>query len=429
MLPKILTSLFRLFPAADRGFIVMKDEDGNLVPRWVKTRGLHDETETIRISKTIIRRVMESREAMLSMDASDDSRFDSSQSIADFSIRSMICAPLLDSEGEAFGVLQIDSTQGRGQFREDDTDLLAGVAAYSGILINNARMQEQAIKQKEVEQDLLLATGVQQAFLPDQPPNAPGFRVSSYYQAAHHIGGDYYDYIHLPGGRVAVVVADVVGHGVAAAMFMAKLSAETRFCLASDTDVAAAIERLNDRMSALEVDRFVTFLVMVLDPASDQVTIVNAGHMPPLVRDTNTKDINEPGEEESGLPIAIAEGMDYEAVSFEMKPGDMAAMYTDGINEAMDVNDEEFGIQRIRELIQSGGDSEQVINEVVASVTEHVGEADPFDDMCLVIVERYDRASESSDLDAAQQLSQAEQLAKLKAESADIPTSTFEEDL
>ena len=429
VLPKILTSLFRLFPAADRGFIVMKDEDGNLVPRWVKTRGLHDETETIRISKTIIRRVMESREAMFSMDASDDSRFDSSQSIADFSIRSMICAPLLDSEGEAFGVLQIDSTQGRGQFREDDTDLLAGVAAYSGILINNARMQEQAIKQKEVEQDLLLATGVQQAFLPDQPPNAPGFRVSSYYQAANHIGGDYYDYIHLPGGRVAVVVADVVGHGVAAAMFMAKLSAETRFCLASDTDVAAAIERLNDRMSALEVDRFVTFLVMVLDPASDQVTIVNAGHMPPLVRDTNTKDINEPGEEESGLPIAIAEGMDYEAVSFEMKPGDMAAMYTDGINEAMDVNDEEFGIQRIRELIQSGGDSEQVINEVVAAVTEHVGEADPFDDMCLVIVERYDRASESSDLDAAQQLSQAEQLAKLKAESADIPTSTFEEDL
>ncbi|MEC8475151.1 MAG: PP2C family protein-serine/threonine phosphatase, partial [Planctomycetota bacterium] len=217
-----------------------------------------------------------------------------------------------------------------------------------------------------------------------------------------HIGGDYYDYIHLPGGRVAVVVADVVGHGVAAAMFMAKLSAETRFCLASDTDVAAAIERLNDRMSALEVDRFVTFLVMVLDPASDQVTIVNAGHMPPLVRDTNTKEINEPGEQESGLPIAIAEGMDYEAVSFEMKAGDMAAMYTDGINEAMDVNDEEFGIQRIRELIQSGGDSEQVIKEVVAAVQEHVGEADPFDDMCLVIVERYDQASESSGLDGAQ---------------------------
>lgn len=413
VLPKILTSLFRLFPAADRGFIVMRDEQDNLIPRWVKTRGKHDETETIRISKTIVRRVMETKEAILSMDASDDSRFDSSQSIADFSIRSMICAPLLDSDGEAFGVLQIDSTQGRGQFREDDTDLLAGVAAYSGILINNAKMHEQAMRQKEVEQDLQLATGVQQAFLPDKPPNTPGFRVSSYYQAAHHIGGDYYDYIHLPGGRVAVVVADVVGHGVAAAMFMAKLSAETRFCLASDTDVAAAIERLNDRMSALEVDRFVTFLVMVLDPESDLVTIVNAGHMPPLVRNGVSREICEPGEEESGLPIAIAEGMDYEAVSFPMRPGDMAAMYTDGINEAMDVNDEEFGIQRIRELIQAGGDSEEVIKEVVSSVMTHVGDADPFDDMCLVIVERYERED---------QLSTEEQIQRLKENAADIPT-------
>ena len=395
VLPKILTSLFKLFPAADRGFIVMQDEEGNLIPRWVKTRGDQDETETIRISKTIVRKVMESREAILSMDASDDSRFDSSQSIADFSIRSMICAPLLDSDNQAIGVLQIDSTQGRGQFREDDTDLLAGVAAYSGILINNARMHEQALRQKEVEQDLLLATEVQKAFLPDSPPEAPGFRVCSYYQAAHHIGGDYYDYIHLPGGRVAIVVADVVGHGVAAAMFMAKLSAETRFCLASDSDVAAAIVRLNDRMSALEVERFVTFLVLVVDPSSDEVTIVNAGHMPPLVRDGVSRAMSEPGEEESGLPIAIAEGMDYEAVSFVMKPGDIAVMYTDGVNEAMDVKDEEFGIQRIREMIEKGGAAEDVMNEVVTAVNDHVGAADPFDDMCLVLLERYEVDQES----------------------------------
>ena len=139
-----------------------------------------------------------------------------------------------------------------------------------------------------------------------------------------------------------------------------------------------------------------TFLVLVLDPESDQVTIVNAGHMPPLVRDGVTRAVSEPGEEESGLPIAIAEGMDYEAVSFTMKPGDMAAMYTDGINEAMDVNDEEFGIEKIRELIQDGGDSEQVIGQIVTSVKEHVGEADPFDDMCLVIIERHERKEAGS---------------------------------
>jgi serine phosphatase RsbU (regulator of sigma subunit) len=395
VLPKVLSSLFELFPAADRGFIVMQDEDGGLVPRWVKTRGVHDETETIRISKTIVREVMKNKEAILSMDASEDSRFDSSQSIADFSIRSMICAPLLDADNNAFGVLQIDSIQGRGQFREEDTDLLAGVASYAGILINNARMHERALKQKEVEQDLKLATGVQQAFLPHHPPHAPGFHVCSFYQAANHIGGDYYDYIHLPDGRVAIVVADVVGHGVAAAMFMAKLSAETRFCLASEADVARAIERLNDRMSELQVDRFITFLVLVLDPSSDDVTIVNAGHMSPVVRRGTDGEISEPGEQESGLPIAIDSGMDYEAVKFRMDAGDLAVMYTDGINEAMDQQDQEFGTDQIRKLTAMDGDADAVRDRIVRAVQDHVGGAPPFDDMCLVVIERVAAASSS----------------------------------
>lgn len=387
VLPKVLSSLFDIFPAADRGFVVMTDEEGNVIPRWVKTRTMQDETETIRISRTIIREVMAKGEVILSMDASEDSRFDSSQSIADFSIKSMICAPLTDAEGNAFGALQIDSTQGRGQFREEDTDLLSGVAAQAGIIINSARMHEQALKQKEVEQDLKTAKQVQQAFLPNSAPEALGFRVSSFYQAANHIGGDYFDYIHLSDGRVAVVVADVVGHGVAAAMFMAKLSAETRFCLASEPDVAKAIERLNDSMSDLDVEKFITFLLVVIDPTSETATIVNAGHMPPVVRSASGS-ISEPGGEESGLPIAIDRDMDYEAVQLKMDVGDVAVMYTDGINEAMDAADEEFGMERVRTLTYEGGDADAIRDRIVKEVLAHVGSAPPFDDMCLVVIER-----------------------------------------
>lgn len=394
VLPNVLASLFDIFPAADRGFIVMENENGDLIPRWVKTRTTHDETETIRVSRTIIREVMNRGEAILSLDASEDSRFDSSQSIADFSIRSMICAPLTDSNGKAFGALQIDSTQGQGQFREQDADLLAGVAAQAGIVINNARMHEQALVQKEVEHDLKLATEVQQAFLPQTPPDSVGFRVRSFYQAANHIGGDYFDYIHLSDGRVAIVVADVVGHGVAAAMFMAKLSAETRFCLASESDVATAIIRLNDRMSRLHVERFITFLVVVIDSKSEVVTIVNAGHMAPVVRKGKDGSICEPSEEESGLPIAIDDGMDYEAVEFLMDSGDLAVLYTDGINEAMNAADEEFGMDRVRELTAKGGDADEVKDRIVKAVLEHVGDAPPFDDMCLVVIERIKTAAE-----------------------------------
>lgn len=388
VLPKVLSSLFSIFPAADRGFVVMQDEQQNLIPRWVKMRAAHDETETVRISRTIIREVMSSREAILSLDASEDSRFDSSQSIADFSIRSMICAPLLDADGQAYGALQIDSTQGRGQFREEDTDLLAGVAAQAGIVINNARLHEQALQQKEVEQDLKLATEVQQAFLPQTPPEAPGYRVRSFYQAANHIGGDYFDYIHLPDGLVAIVVADVVGHGVAAAMFMAKLSAETRFCLASESNLSRAIEKLNDRMSRLHVERFITFLVIVVDPADKEVSIVNAGHMAPLVRKGKDGSICEPSEEESGLPIAIDDGMDYEVVRFRFEAGDLAVLYTDGINEAMNAADEEFGIERLRELTAIGGDADEVKDRIVEAVLKHIGTSPPFDDMCMVVIER-----------------------------------------
>ena len=393
VLPKVLESLFTIFPSADRGFVVMQNSNGDIMPRWVKNRQKTDETETVRISRTIIRKVMESGEAILSLDATEDSRFDSSESIADFSIRSMICAPLCDGEGNAFGALQIDSTQGRGQFKDDDVDLLAGVATSAGIVINNARMHEQALVQREVEQDLKLATDVQQAFLPQEAPVVDGYRFSSFYKAAHHIGGDYFDYISLPDGRCAIVVADVVGHGVAAAMFMAKLSAETRFSLASEPDLSTAVERLNDRMSILEVERFVTFLLLVVDPVSDKATIVNAGHMPPIVRTAHDSAITEPGEEESGLPIAIDTGMDYEAVEFDMRQGDVAVMYTDGINEAMDAADEEFGIENLRELTAQGGDAEEIQKRIVSNVLEHVGDAPPFDDMCVVVIERTDAPS------------------------------------
>ena len=399
VLPKVLESLFDIFPSADRGFIVMQGPDKTLTPRWVKTRKARDETETVRISRTIINQVMATGEAILSLDAMEDSRFNSAESIADFSIKSMMCAPLSDGEGNTFGALQIDSTQGRGQFREEDVDLLAGVAMQAGIVINNARMHEQALVQKEVEQDLKLATDVQKAFLPQQHPDAAGFRVSSFYQAANHIGGDYFDYIHFHDGRVGIVVADVVGHGVAAAMFMAKLSAETRFCLASDNDLSRAIERLNDRMSGLDVERFITFLLVVIDPASEYISIVNAGHMPPIVRAASDGSISEPGMEESGLPIAIDEGMDYETITIPFPKGDIAVMYTDGINEAMNEADEEFGMEKVRGLTAEGGDAEAINQRIVDAVLKHVGDAPPFDDMCMVIIQRTDPpiAADSAD--------------------------------
>ena len=148
-------------------------------------------------------------------------------------------------------------------------------------------------------------------------------------------------------------------------------------------------------MSRLHVERFVTFLLVVIDPTSDSVTIVNAGHMAPVVRLGTTGEIVEPGQEESGLPIAIDDGMSYEAVEFPMSVGDVAVLYTDGINEAMDNDDEEFGIDKVRELTAIGGTADEIKDRLVEAVLEHVGDAPPFDDMCLVVIERIASAGQT----------------------------------
>ena len=237
---------------------------------------------------------------------------------------------------------------------------------------------------------------MQKRFLPTKSPETSGYRFFDYYEPANHVGGDYFDYIHLADGRIAIVVADVVGHGVAAAMFMAKLSAETRFALASKQDPAVAIAELNDRMSELEVERFVTFLLLVLDPADCSATIVNAGHMPPVIRRADGS-IEEPGEDESGLPISIMGGVDYESVKIDLADGELAVMYTDGVNEAMGPDGEQFGMDKVRELVAMGGTAEEVNKRIVAAVNQHFAGTPPDDDICLVTVERVPVAAEVVD--------------------------------
>ncbi|MBW3595677.1 MAG: SpoIIE family protein phosphatase [Planctomycetes bacterium] len=369
VLPRVLNSLFKIFLQADRGFIVLETPEG----------------ETIRISRTIVRQTMETKEAILSADAASDSRFEMSQSIADFRIRSMMCAPLVTGEGKAFGALQIDTVDQRSRFTKEDLEVLAGVAAQAAIAIENAQLHEQAVSRKELERDLDLARQVQHGFLPQVRPKFEGYSFYNYYKAANHIGGDYFDYVHLPDGRLAIVVADVVGHGVAAALLMAKLASEMRFSLAAHGEPGRALTSLNDHFSQLELEeRFVTLVMCVLDPAKHEVTMVSAGHMPPLIRGPNGE-IREEGDEAVGLPLGIVEGMDYDEAHFSVQPGETLILYTDGINEAMDPDDDEYTIPRLKEMLAKPADSIEALGEaLVADVRRHIGARAQYDDMCVV---------------------------------------------
>jgi sigma-B regulation protein RsbU (phosphoserine phosphatase) len=383
VLPQVLKSLFKIFVQADRGFIVMQTSDGKLVPRWVRLRR-EDANDTLRISRTIIRHVMETKEAILSADAASDERFEMSQSIADFRIRSMMCAPLLDAEGKAFGALQIDTLDQRQRFTKEDLELLVSTASQAGLAIQQAQLHEQALVQREMERDMQLAREVQHGFLPDKRPELPGYEFSDYYQPTAEVGGDYFDYITLPDGRVAIIVADVVGHGVAAALLTAKLSSETKFALFSEPSPAIAVTRLNERICATNMQRFVTMIMVVLDPATNKTTIVNAGHMAPIVRRANGT-IEEPSESIAGLPLGVTDALGYEQCEAEVRPGDTFTLYTDGVNESIDAAGAFYTIDRLRDMVKKhGADAKVAGPTIIEDVRRFLGKAPQNDDMCLV---------------------------------------------
>ena len=389
VLPKVLDSLFTIFPQADRGFIVLTEGDeGRLIPKAVKFRRPNEDDE-IRISRTIVDEVMSSKEAILSADAATDSRFQMSQSVADFRIRSMMCAPLLDSEGNAQGVIQIDTLNQTARFRGEDLEVLGGVTAPAGIAVENAQLHEDQLKQQVLQRDLQMARRVQLGFLPSAPPEVPGYHFFDYYDSAYEVGGDYHDYIELPDGRLAIIVADVSGKGISAALLTAKLSAEMRFCLATESTPAAAVTKLNNVFcQGGWEDRFITMILMVLNPPSGEVTLVNAGHMPPLARLGN-QPVEMPGSENAGLPIGVTEDFDYDSYQLRLEPGDSLAAFTDGFSEAMNANEDLYGLEQLEARFADPVSSlSDLGRHILEDVKRHVAGHPQSDDMCLVCVGR-----------------------------------------
>ena len=388
VLPKVLECLFELFKQADRGFIVLTDEKGNLQPLAMKLRREQDE-ETIRISRTIVRHVLETKQAIISTDATSDERFDLSQSITDFRIRSMMCAPLFDSEGKAIGIIQLDTLRNSVGFETEDLDILATVAIQAGAAIDSAKMHQLALRQQALQHDLELANEIQLRLLPNEAPKLSQYQLYDYYRPAEQVGGDYFDYIRLDENRLAILVGDVVGHGIAAALLMAKLSAEARFALASHDLAAASMNQINRAISNLNLDRFITMVLALLDAQKNSISIVNAGHLPPILRRANGE-TSQLDVEKSGLPVGVVNDYEYQEFSIELAKGDMAVMYTDGINEAQNADGELFGNDRIVEFLKKH-DSKQANtfgDLLVNEVRQHMEGENQLDDICLVCLSR-----------------------------------------
>jgi phosphoserine phosphatase RsbU/P len=392
LLPQIADELLKVFKQADRCFVIQQTDDAakRLIPAVTKSRRPNPEGE--RFSRTIVKKCMESLQSYLSEDATSDSSMALAQSIADFKIRSVMCAPMVTQENKAIGVIQLDSQDRTKKFTQDDLKLLICVAAQASIAIENARLHETLVLQQKMEQENKAATKVQQGFLPQSLPMLPGYEFFSHYTPARTVGGDYYDFIPLPDGRLAIMLGDVSGKGVPAALLMARLSGEARVAVYTKQKVSEAVSHLNEQlMQANLEDRYVTLSAFVLDPKAHSVEMVSAGHLSPWIFRQETQTLEKVFQKESGdFPIGWIPGHEYTAFKVELKPGDSVMVYTDGIEDAQPSSGQRFLEDGVVRTVEGAKVSVKPLTaremgtRVVGAVRTHSANHPQFDDIAIV---------------------------------------------
>lgn len=389
VLPRILETLFKTFPQAEQGFILLLDQSSQKLKVKASRTRKNMQADTIAVSMTVVRQAMNSGEAILSECVADDSRFAASTSLTQLEITSVMCVPLIMLDGQSIGVIQIDSRDSGRAFKPDDLELLVAVASQSAMVVENAQLHDERLTQRDVERDMEFARQVQRGFLPNERPQLEGYSFSDYYEAAKGVGGDYYDYIPLPSGKIAVTLGDVAGKGVSAALLMARLYSSARYLFLIHTDPAKAVTALNeDIVTSGMGQRFITFVAMILDPVTSEVTLINAGHMPPILReaDGSTRTISE---SVSSLPLGILPDTEYSSETIPVPPGSSVLAFTDGVTEAMSPDRELYGRERLQNCLAGcDGDVQMTMKTIVAEVRAFSGDSPERDDTCIVAFRR-----------------------------------------
>ena len=395
--PKILDSLMELFPQAERLFLVLIDpESKRLVRKAFRYRPnrrapfsqvIPEDEIPMSISRSLVNQVLGQKKSVLSKDASNDKNLPTSASNADLKIRSVMCVPLLTPDGQALGILQLD-TSDRHQFHQDDLDVVDVVASQAAIAIQNAAMHESLLERDRLTRDLKLAEQVQKRFLPQSVPKIPGYEFFSHYHPTYEVGGDYYDFVALPQNRMAIALGDVSGKGVAAALMMAKFSGDTRYCILTENAPGPAANELNSLLCAAGIEeKFITLSLSVLDPVAKRLLIASAGHIPVMIRRANGK-VEEFGEEIGGFPLGIMPDSDYQQAEIELNVGDVVVVYSDGVPDSRSPSEELYDYRDNRRLIkrvaESTGGPEAVGRAILQEVREYSAGHPQTDDITLI---------------------------------------------
>jgi serine phosphatase RsbU (regulator of sigma subunit)/anti-sigma regulatory factor (Ser/Thr protein kinase) len=300
-----------------------------------------------------------------------------------------VIVPLV-AQGELIGALYLGQRLSDQDYSTDDRRLLASLAAQAAPAIRVAQLvREQAVEiqaRERLEQEMRVAALIQQQFLPRELPQLPDWQVAAHYGPARAVGGDFYDFIALPDGRIGIVVGDVTDKGVPAALVMARTQSVLRGEAPRLVSPAQVLQRTNEiLLPEMPARMFVTCLYLVLEPETGRVVYANAGHNLPYVRTAG-------GVIElkaSGMPLGLLAGMDYPEHEAVIAPGESVLLYSDGLVEAHDRTGAMFGFPRLRELMGTERHGGDLLDHLLAELHGFVGRGwEQEDDITLVVLER-----------------------------------------
>ncbi len=339
------------------------------------------EDPMLRSGKGIIGHVIRTGESVIAPDVRIDPRYIAGRTPT----QSELAVPI-SSGGRVIGALNLESDR-LGAFSPEDAQVLASFATAAAIVIDKAILHHQVLEKERLEHQLALAREVQASLLPALPPQVPGYDIAGINLSTMEIGGDYYDYIPLSRDRLGLVVADVSGKGVPAALIMAMFRAAIRTESRREgpiADVVDSVDRL--LLDSMNPSRFVTAVYGILEPSSGWFTYVNCGQTPPMLLKAGGETIwLDRGGPALGMPGASAR----ETASVRLETGDVLALYTDGVVEVF-AEDDEFGVARLEQVLRAAGadGAGHAINAVVSATQSHAGRSDYEDDFTLAVVRK-----------------------------------------
>ena len=382
----VLDLLFQAVPA-ERGAVLII-EAGEPVVRASRSRMGEEITS---VPRSIARAVLNERVTLLLPHVDEHESFSSQESIIATGIRSAVCAPLwythpTTKKEEVIGLVYLDSRSIKNSFAEDDLRIITALANLAAARIENVRLVEESLEKQKLEQDLAKAAQIQAGLLPGVPPEVIGYSLSGSNEPCRAVGGDYYDF-EIENGRLLVALGDVAGKGTAAALLMMVLRVSLRGHW-GEASLEDATKKINKTMCQNVTEgKYVTCFIANMDPETGRVVYVNAGHNPPLVVrvDGSVERLTE-----GGTPLGLFDSYEYDSGSVELTLGDTLLIFSDGVSETWNQDEEDFGDERLVNLVadRPEANAKELEVEILAALARYSGGAKAMDDRTLVVLKR-----------------------------------------